>query len=254
MGDQGQKYVGSPTSSGNYYDSNQSFPERPERRATTVRRTSRTVNLENLDEFGRAREEPTVVLQTHHTPQQLKDLAYNANVDEEDKIHYTREDPLRNIVRTPYMDLDTSDPKKGNDKLATSYTLEPTLTNNDVKSDDRDFSDSSLILKYDGSNIDTTGEKARLVSVRKLDDSEGPSVHPLEGNSETSSSLPDPGDEKDIFLPKRYVLAIMMFMGFVNMYAIRVNLNVAIGAMVNNHTIVQGGVAILVVSGKYLFI
>lgn len=245
MGDQmGQRFDGSPSK---YYEPSQGYPERPERRSAPNRRTSKILNLDNIDEspFAKTSEEPTIVLQSHHTPQQLKDLAYNANVDDEDKIHYVREDPLHHDKgNSSYMDLNTS-PKKVNDKL-TSYTLDPTAMNTDGKSDERDFSDSSLILKYDGSNIDTTGEKARLVSVRKLDDSEGPSVHPLEGNSESSSLIPDPSDEGDIFLPKRYVLAIMMFMGFVNMYAIRVNLNVAIGAMVNNHTIVQGGVAILV--------
>lgn len=41
--------------------------------------------------------------------------------------------------------------------------------------------------------------------------------------------------------PKRYILAIMTFLGFMNMYALRVNLNVAIGAMVNNHTVQQKG-------------
>lgn len=41
--------------------------------------------------------------------------------------------------------------------------------------------------------------------------------------------------------PKRYILAIMTFLGFMNMYALRVNLNVAIGAMVNNHTVHQRG-------------
>lgn len=42
-------------------------------------------------------------------------------------------------------------------------------------------------------------------------------------------------------VPKRYVLAIMMFCGFMNMYAIRVNLNVAIGAMVKPHPVVENG-------------
>ena len=42
-------------------------------------------------------------------------------------------------------------------------------------------------------------------------------------------------------VPKRYVLAIMMFCGFMNMYAIRVNLNVAIGAMVKPHPVVKNG-------------
>lgn len=42
-------------------------------------------------------------------------------------------------------------------------------------------------------------------------------------------------------VPKRYILAIMMFAGFMNMYAIRVNLNVAIGAMVKPHPVVENG-------------
>ncbi|KAK2572965.1 Vesicular glutamate transporter 2 [Acropora cervicornis] len=44
--------------------------------------------------------------------------------------------------------------------------------------------------------------------------------------------------------PKRYILVIMTFLGFMNMYALRVNLNVAIGAMVNNHTIQAKGYTI----------
>lgn len=53
--------------------------------------------------------------------------------------------------------------------------------------------------------------------------------------------------------PKRYILAIMTFLGFMNMYALRVNLNVAIGAMVNNHTIKQKGITAVRVSGATFF-
>ena len=35
------------------------------------------------------------------------------------------------------------------------------------------------------------------------------------------------------FIPARYVLAIMGFLGFVNVYALRINLSMAIIAMVN---------------------
>ena len=101
----------------------------------------------------------------------------------------------------------------------------------------------------ENSNIDETGEKARLLAVRKLDTPELRRKNDLiEGNSESSSTISDSLDSKtDVFLPKRYILAIMMFMGFMNMYAIRVNLNVAIGAMTNNHTISQGGFAVTMV-------
>lgn len=47
--------------------------------------------------------------------------------------------------------------------------------------------------------------------------------------------------EKDAGFPKRYVLALMVFLGFSVLYALRVNLNVAIGAMCNNHTIYENG-------------
>jgi len=205
------------------------------------RRTNKLVALENTNE-------PPGGVQSqqqqarHYTPPQLKDLAYNANVDEEDKIRSS--DLTDDNVTITYKDLNATQTKK----LLSAYAIDPSAAphNNDIKGDEKDTSDSSLILKYDGSNIDTTGERARLLSVRKLEESEGPSVHPLEGNSDSSSTLPEANDDMDIFLPKRYILAIMMFMGMVNMYAIRVNLNVAIGAMVNNHTVVQGGVAILV--------
>lgn len=53
--------------------------------------------------------------------------------------------------------------------------------------------------------------------------------------------------------PKRYILARMTFLGFMNMYALRVNLNVAIGAMVNNHTIKQKGITAVRVSGATFF-
>ena len=55
--------------------------------------------------------------------------------------------------------------------------------------------------------------------------------------------------------PKRYILVIMTFLGFMNMYALRVNLNVAIGAMVNNHTIQLKGYTVvrvrIVISFKF---
>ena len=37
-------------------------------------------------------------------------------------------------------------------------------------------------------------------------------------------------------LPKRYILSEMIFIGFFVMSGLRVNLNVATGVMVNNHT------------------
>ena len=48
-----------------------------------------------------------------------------------------------------------------------------------------------------------------------------------------------------IGVPKRYILLLMIFIGFVNIYAMRVNLNVALVAMVNDQTIIRRGVKII---------
>ena len=45
-------------------------------------------------------------------------------------------------------------------------------------------------------------------------------------------------------IPKRYLLLFLVFLGFVNIYGLRVNLNVALVAMVNNRTYTLGGVKV----------
>ena len=45
-------------------------------------------------------------------------------------------------------------------------------------------------------------------------------------------------------IPKRYILLLMTFLGFVHIYSMRVNLNVTLVAMVNNYTILRHGVKI----------
>lgn len=42
-------------------------------------------------------------------------------------------------------------------------------------------------------------------------------------------------------IPKRYILSLMIFFGFFIMYGLRVNLNVAIGAMAKSHIIFVNG-------------
>ena len=54
-------------------------------------------------------------------------------------------------------------------------------------------------------------------------------------------------------LPKRYILSEMIFTGFFVMSELRVNLNVAIGAMVNNHRAVVDGEIIYRVSEDRTF-
>ena len=45
-------------------------------------------------------------------------------------------------------------------------------------------------------------------------------------------------------IPKRYALLFLVFLGFVNIYGLRINLNVALVAMVNNRTYTRGGVTV----------
>jgi len=62
-----------------------------------------------------------------------------------------------------------------------------------------------------------------------------------QADTEKAKSHSPEYDEKIVGFPKRYLLALMIFLGFCVLYALRVNLNVAIGAMCNNHTIYVNG-------------
>ena len=62
-----------------------------------------------------------------------------------------------------------------------------------------------------------------------------------QADAEKAKSHSPEYDEKIVGFPKRYILALMIFLGFCVLYALRVNLNVAIGAMCNNHTIYVNG-------------
>ena len=43
------------------------------------------------------------------------------------------------------------------------------------------------------------------------------------------------------FLRKRYLVAMLSFLGFANIYAMRVNLSMAIAVMVANQTVIKDG-------------
>lgn len=150
----------------------------------------------------------------------------------------TFENKLSNPLATTETKQTTSETTT---QTSTSHTVQKKRTdlNRRKSSSDSDESEKP-------SNIDKNGENAKLLSVRRIDTPDR--KQPGDSANSSSSSIPDNSDAPDVFLPKRYILAIMMFMGFVNLYAVRVNLNVAIGAMVNNHTVVKDGVAITVVS------
>ena len=54
------------------------------------------------------------------------------------------------------------------------------------------------------------------------------------------------------WLPKRYLLAILSFFGFLNVYALRVNLSVALVAMVSNKTMTDAVGNIHIIVSKLL--
>ena len=53
------------------------------------------------------------------------------------------------------------------------------------------------------------------------------------------------------FLPTRYMVAMLSFLGFANIYAMRVNLSIAIAVMVANQTVIQDDKEIQVLSNLY---
>ena len=77
---------------------------------------------------------------------------------------------------------------------------------------------------------------------------------PTENEQDNSEDISMARLEKDVGFPKRYVLALMVFLGFSVLYALRVNLNVAIGAMCNNHTIYENGFYVTKVSYINIYI
>lgn len=84
---------------------------------------------------------------------------------------------------------------------------------------------------------------------------EDKNVSPEKLESGDKSETEDPEDEKQeenqkpvgktfpLGVPKRYVLLFMVWLGFINIYSMRVNLNVAIVGMVNDQEIVKSGVS-----------
>lgn len=100
----------------------------------------------------------------------------------------------------------------------------------------------------EGSSLETglkDGEQHRKEETAEKDSNRENTLNRTDSDESSGHRTESPIQEaksSSLFsVPRRYILAILMFCGFMNMYAIRVNLNVAIGAMVKNHTIVQNG-------------
>ena len=67
---------------------------------------------------------------------------------------------------------------------------------------------------------------------------EGQAIKTVSGVKSSSSTSFSRG------IPKRYILLMLVFFGFVNIYGLRINLNVALVAMVNNRTYTENGVTV----------
>ena len=63
----------------------------------------------------------------------------------------------------------------------------------------------------------------------------------MSGEATTEAGHAESQPRKSAGFPKRYVLVIMVFLGLGMQYALRVNINVAITAMCNNHTVKENG-------------
>ena len=100
--------------------------------------------------------------------------------------------------------------------------------------------ESTHSLPYESSNATPLGTSKILASADK---SEEPQLESSTRNrqedveSRTLQSIQPVPYSDAVILPKRYVLLLMLFLGFAVIYSLRVNINVAIVAMVNNKTV-----------------
>ena len=76
----------------------------------------------------------------------------------------------------------------------------------------------------------------------------------VSSSKEEASPTPEPLEEEakpdthSAGIPKRYVLLLLTFVGFVNIYSMRVNLNVALVAMVNDQMVTSHGAEVVKVT------
>lgn len=54
--------------------------------------------------------------------------------------------------------------------------------------------------------------------------------------------------DQPVWIPKRYLIAILGFLGFANIYALRVNMSVAIVSMTSNKTFRTANGSVIIVS------
>lgn len=99
---------------------------------------------------------------------------------------------------------------------------------------------STHSLPYESSNATPLGTSKILASPDKFEESQPENSarnRQKDVESRTLQSIQPVPYSDAVILPKRYVLLLMLFLGFAVIYSLRVNINVAIVAMVNNKTV-----------------
>lgn len=110
------------------------------------------------------------------------------------------------------------------------------------KKKDRTRKQRSNSTKNEGSmkNSTSSTRSSEVSPIDRINEGVQTDDEYLERLSPRSDAMDEEDDEAgQVLFPKRHVLLLMIFLGFVNIYAMRVNLNVAIVAMVNNKTIIM---------------
>ena len=100
--------------------------------------------------------------------------------------------------------------------------------------------ESTHSLPYESSNATPIGTSKILTSPNKSEEAQLESSarnRQKDVESRTLQSIQPVPYSDAVILPKRYVLLLMLFLGFAVIYSLRVNINVAIVAMVNNKTV-----------------
>ena len=116
---------------------------------------------------------------------------------------------------------------------------EENMPENDVQCTENDIQSNSEDTHK------TTEIPPKLETNQNSAEDEWNTIHRLEEKEDTISKKQSPFKSAlSRGVPKRYVLLFLVFLGFVNIYGLRINLNVALVAMVNNRTYVKNGVEV----------
>lgn len=142
-----------------------------------------------------------------------------------------------------YTDVPSSDPDTSRGKRPKQRGTSRKRRNG-RKGENADKSNSSSTSSKDSNTSKTSDSKMTLPDNSKISECVQTDAEYLE----RASPAQDPEEESDagqILFPKRHVLLLMIFLGFINIYAMRVNLNVAIVAMVNNKTVIMSNGSVI---------